>query len=158
MSSTMAHGDDDPRGYVVGYGKPPQHSRFQKGRSGNPSGRPRSEILGATSLAQLLQAALDETVLVPKGRRRRRVTKREAIVANLVDRALQSDPRAIRLLFDTLPKTQHASFASSTRDDGEDPRERLIREFDRLAAEQEQKKATALGQIPGAKASADETR
>jgi hypothetical protein len=29
------------RDYEVGYGKPPTHTRFEKGRSGNPSGRPR---------------------------------------------------------------------------------------------------------------------
>jgi hypothetical protein len=28
-------------GYDVGYGKPPRHSRFQKGQSGNPGGRKR---------------------------------------------------------------------------------------------------------------------
>ena len=27
--------------YHVGYGKPPPHTRFRKGESGNPSGRPR---------------------------------------------------------------------------------------------------------------------
>lgn len=27
--------------YEVGYGKPPKHTRFQKGQSGNPNGRPR---------------------------------------------------------------------------------------------------------------------
>ncbi len=27
--------------YDVGYGKPPRHSRFKKGRSGNPAGRPK---------------------------------------------------------------------------------------------------------------------
>ena len=27
--------------YDVGYCNPPQHSRFQKGKSGNPSGRPK---------------------------------------------------------------------------------------------------------------------
>ena len=30
-----------PRTYAVGYGKPPEATRFQKGQSGNPKGRPR---------------------------------------------------------------------------------------------------------------------
>ena len=40
----MAH---DPRrggnaaAYEVGYGKPPEHTRYQKGRSANPQGRSR---------------------------------------------------------------------------------------------------------------------
>ena len=29
--------------YAVGYGKPPQHSRFKPGRSGNPKGRPKGQ-------------------------------------------------------------------------------------------------------------------
>jgi len=33
--------DDQPRDYAVGYGKPPVGTRFQKGQSGNPEGRPR---------------------------------------------------------------------------------------------------------------------
>jgi Family of unknown function (DUF5681) len=27
--------------YKVGYGRPPEHSRFKRGQSGNPRGRPR---------------------------------------------------------------------------------------------------------------------
>jgi uncharacterized protein DUF5681 len=41
------------RSYDVGYGKPPLHTRFQKGQSGNPGGRPR----GTERVKQL---ALDE--------------------------------------------------------------------------------------------------
>src|SRR5215211_6054673 len=32
-----------PSAYEVGFGKPPAHSRFRKGQSGNPSGRPRRQ-------------------------------------------------------------------------------------------------------------------
>ena len=46
------------RDYEVGRGKPPVHSRFKKGQSGNPRGRP------AKNLAVLLAAALNETVTV----------------------------------------------------------------------------------------------
>ena len=33
--------NENTRGYEVGYGKPPKHTRFKKGQSGNPKGRPR---------------------------------------------------------------------------------------------------------------------
>ena len=39
-SDDEAAGPDDDK---VGYGKPPKHSRFQPGRSGNPRGRPKKK-------------------------------------------------------------------------------------------------------------------
>ena len=33
---------DKKSDYEVGYGKPPRETRFVKGRSGNPRGRPRA--------------------------------------------------------------------------------------------------------------------
>ncbi len=64
------------RDYSVGYGKPPEHTRFKKGHSGNGQGRPR----GVKNLATLLGAALDEKVIVTENGRRRKITKREAII------------------------------------------------------------------------------
>jgi Family of unknown function (DUF5681) len=31
-------------GYKVGYGKPPKTTRFKKGKSGNPGGRPKGSL------------------------------------------------------------------------------------------------------------------
>ena len=55
---------DNGREYKVGPGRPPLHTRFKKGRSGNPGGR-RSK-----SLPALLAAALDEEVYITTNGRR----------------------------------------------------------------------------------------
>ncbi|HEY2445419.1 MAG TPA: DUF5681 domain-containing protein [Rhizomicrobium sp.] len=47
--------------YAVGYGKPPVHSRFQKGQSGNPSGKPGPAKTRRYRFAQKLEAALLES-------------------------------------------------------------------------------------------------
>jgi hypothetical protein len=42
--------------YEVGYGKPPQRSRFRKGQSGNPGGRPRGVTAGRAKALALKEA------------------------------------------------------------------------------------------------------
>jgi Family of unknown function (DUF5681) len=69
------------RDYAVGRGKPPLHSRFKKGQSGNPRG-PRPKNLPA-----LLVAALDEKVVVTIDGERREITKREAVATQLVNKS-----------------------------------------------------------------------
>ena len=83
-------------GYKVGPGRPPLHTRFKKGQSGNPRG-PRHKNLPA-----LLIAALDEPVMVATGGESRRITKREAVVAQLVDKSAGADLRATKMLLDML--------------------------------------------------------
>ena len=86
------------RDYEVGYGKPPQHTRFPSGQSGNPRGRPS----GAKNLKTLLKDALDEPVIVTENGGRRKVTKRQAIITQLVNRSATADLRALKILLDTL--------------------------------------------------------
>ena len=87
--SEYPHGE-----YKVGPGRPPLHTRFKKGQSGNPRG-PRRKDLPA-----LLVAALDEPVVVTANGESRRVTKREAVIAQLVDQSAGADLRATKMLLD----------------------------------------------------------
>src|SRR5215831_1580131 len=89
---------DDDRDYEVGYGKPPQHTRFVTGQSGNPRGRPP----GAKNMKTLLTKALNELVVVTENGGRRKVSKREAIVTQLVNRAAKADYKAIPILLGML--------------------------------------------------------
>jgi hypothetical protein len=87
---------ETPRDYVVGYGKPPLHTRFVKGQSGNPRGRPPD----AKNLKTLLSEALNEPVIVTENGVRRKLTKRQAIITQLVNRSATADWRAIKILLD----------------------------------------------------------
>ncbi len=80
--------------YPVGYGKPRRDSQFKKGRSGNPSGRPR----GSRNWDTLIYGALEARVVVHKDGRRKTITKREAIAIQLVNKAVSGDLRSVREL------------------------------------------------------------
>jgi len=84
--------------YEVGYGKPPHHTRFKKGQSGNTRGRP----CGSKNLKTLLSEALNEPVIVTEDGRRRKISKREAIVRQVVDCSATPDWRAVKIVFDLL--------------------------------------------------------
>jgi hypothetical protein len=87
---------DTESDYKVGPGKPPLHTRFTKGQSGNPRGRQ------AKNLPELLVAALNQPVTVTENGRRRQITKREAVIAQLVDKSATADLRATKMLLDIL--------------------------------------------------------
>jgi hypothetical protein len=78
----------------VGFGKPPKHSRFRKGVSGNPKGRPK----GSRNLANVLARALREKVVVNDNGRRRTMSKLDAAVAQLVNKSATGDLVALRQL------------------------------------------------------------
>ena len=91
--------------YEVGYRKPPRHTRFNKGQSGNPKGRPG----GAKNLSTLLSEALNEPVIVAENGGRRTISKRQAIIKQLVNQSAKGDWRATKLLLDIQLDIEHRS-------------------------------------------------
>ena len=88
----MAEDGNPP--YAVGYRRPPQASRFQPGRSGNPRGRPK----GSKNFSTLIQEELDARVVVTENGQRKTISKRHAIAKQLVNKAAAGDPRALPIL------------------------------------------------------------
>ena len=88
----MSH--DKKSNYQVGYAKPPRKTRFEKGRSGNPAGR----MKGSKNVSKLLLQALGEPVVVNENGERRRITKGEAMIKQLVNKGASGDARSIQLL------------------------------------------------------------
>ena len=91
MSKTTDSGDGD----AVGYGKPPRHSQFRAGQSGNPMGRRK----GVRNLETDVKRTLGTPVKVKEaGRTRKRSTQQGALMV-LREKALQGDSRSLdRLL------------------------------------------------------------
>lgn len=81
-------------GYEVGYGKPPKSGQFQKGKSGNPRGRPK----GARGLKTDLKEELGQRVTITENGRSRNLTKQQLMVKQLTAKAVKGDMRAISKL------------------------------------------------------------
>jgi hypothetical protein len=86
--------DDDARDYKVGYKKPPLHTRFEKGQSGNPRGRPR----GTKNFSSVLNDALNQPVVVTENGRRRKISKRDLGIRQLVDKFAMAEMQATKML------------------------------------------------------------
>jgi hypothetical protein len=125
--------DDQPRDYAVGYGKPPVETRFQKGQSGNPEGRPR----GTKKLVTLLAEVLSQRSGLPNPDGSW-MTKAEAIFFSLANQASSPDLKAKKLLFDILIKLQQANICwpgdrlpEIQRDQSEGAHDEVAAEIDR---------------------------
>jgi hypothetical protein len=75
----------------VGYRNPPRTTRFTKGQSGNPVGRPRGRHREAP-----YEAVLGQMVKIREGGAERQVTAAEAFLLQLTKRALEGDDAAAR--------------------------------------------------------------
>jgi len=100
---------DDVSDYKVGPGKPPLHTCSKKGQSGNPRGR------SPKNLATLLADALNEKVYVTIDGRRRKITNREAIITQMVNKSASADLRATKMLIDMQKDVEQKAGVASPR-------------------------------------------
>lgn len=93
--------DEDPKDYEVGYGRPPKETRFAKGTSGNPNGRPK----GSKNFATILRDVGNESITVSENGNSFRTTRGEALNRKLWALSLNGNLAAMKLLY---PCIRHA--------------------------------------------------
>jgi hypothetical protein len=93
----------------IGYGRPPKHTQFVKGQSGNPKGRPK----GSQNLGTLLEKIIRQRVTVTERGRTRDISKAEAILTQLMGKALRGDIGAMRELRSWMQYLEESSMAAA---------------------------------------------
>jgi Family of unknown function (DUF5681) len=124
----------EPADYQVGYGRPPLHSRFKPGRSGNPRGRPRT---GSRSFLALLGQALEERVVVNEQGVRKSITKCEALAKQFANKGAAGDLKAAKVILALLKQIEELQSSRldeyrSSSERGKSAREIIMERIERL--------------------------
>ena len=82
--------------YEVGHGRPPKHTQFKKGQSGNPKGRKK----GVRGLKTDLRAEFNERIEITENGKTVKLTKQQAMLKHLIAKAIKGDVRATSKLLE----------------------------------------------------------
>jgi len=83
-------------GYNVGYCRPPEHSRFKPGQSGNRRGRPK----GACNIETEIREELLSTINVKENGRRKKMSSIRALIRRLKEKGFAGDVRSASKLIE----------------------------------------------------------
>jgi hypothetical protein len=86
----MSNSEDED----VGYKRPPKHSQFKKGQTGNPKGRPKN----ARNFKTDLKEELSQLIVVRENGRERKISKMRALLKVIVNAAVLGDLRAAQTI------------------------------------------------------------
>jgi hypothetical protein len=114
--------DREKPDYEIGYGKPPERTRFKKGQSGNPKGRPR----GAKGMNTIVRDLLTRKVAVRTPEGPKKMSRIEALFHKLIEKGFAGDTRAIELVAkhyqagvpDDIEQVTDTDFGISTEQEG----------------------------------------
>jgi uncharacterized protein DUF5681 len=113
--------EDSDEPYAVGPGRPPKHSQFKEGKSGNPTGRPK----GSVSFGALLQKESLKKVPASEGGRTKSLSKLQIIAHRITNGAMKGDHKATAQFLNELGKINAAQAA--------DPPAQLVPNLDMAA-------------------------
>jgi hypothetical protein len=139
----MSDGKDDP----VGYRRPPKASRFKPGQSGNLKGRPK----GSKNFSTAIQAELDSCIVATENGKRRKITKRDALSKQIVNRAVSGELKAISMLLNEMRQIENQSAARSAEGVFDRPEDHSVMENIKrriLAAAHERQEPTEAVAVP----------
>ena len=152
--------------YAVGYGKPPMHTRFRKGQSGNPGGRPRRTVTARAKALALREAY--RTVTVKEGDRTLALPAIQAILRSQIVLAAKGNVLAQRAVLAAIQTIEQENVEAAAVAAQNAPKEmnyteaarrvafllRLGEEEQKLKSEEEMKAAcvapSGTGEAPGA--------
>jgi len=121
--------------YEVGPGKPPQSGRFVKGKSGNPGGRPK----GSKNFSTMIRRESRRTVRVNTPDGTRTVTKLEAALMQIGNKAAQGHLLSQREFFNLVQRAEEASIAEGTpfklEEADEAVKKSLLKQMQKIARE-----------------------
>lgn len=102
MAKSKKPGGPKRPGYGVGYGKPPKHSQFKKGVSGNPRGRRK----GSKNRKTLLRQAFRRKITLTVNGTPHSISRAQAIVLGLAAKAHAGDPQALLRLINLIDRLE----------------------------------------------------
>jgi len=112
---------EDSEKYDIGYKKPPKDSQFRPGQSGNKKGRPKDH----RNTYNMLTEVLDQKISIKENGRDLRISKKLAMIMQLVNKAVKGDVKAINsllphmLMADVKEEDKNKILASISQDDRE---------------------------------------
>jgi hypothetical protein len=87
-----------------GYGRPPTHTQFRPGKSGNPRGRPKV----SKDLQARLKKAAAEKVVLQDGDRERKVDKLDVALTQMMNKAAQGQPSFLKMALAQIQRAEAA--------------------------------------------------